>query len=376
MPIRLAVAAALLFASTALGADTVVRLTLKGRTVEGLIAGHDDHAVHLIGADGALSSVPIGAVRDFRKTGSRLRADNAVKVKARLIKEFGRDYEVVTSARYVVVAPHGRAKGYLATLDGVARGFVSHFAKRRIPLTDPAFPLVAIVFASEDEFAAYAREDGLPSVASVAGYYLRTSNRVAAYEPPSLTARSGRPFRGGPFGDFRPAGPDASGAGELRETLVHEATHQLAFNTGLHSRVGNDPKWVIEGLATLMEPDAVRGRSLGTAGERVNAGRLRYAQRQGLGEWSTATVASLVSSDGLFQTDAAGAYSLAWSLSFYLNEQRPADYARYLARLKARDPLKPYSADQRLTDFRLAFGNDLARFDAAFRRFMAGLPEA
>ncbi len=46
--------------------------------------------------------------------------------------------------------------------------------------------------------------------------------------------------------------------GNLHDTIVHETTHQVAFNTGLHSRIGQTPKWVIEGLATMFEAPGIR----------------------------------------------------------------------------------------------------------------------
>ena len=362
-------------ATSASAGDTVVDITVGGRRISGLVVAHNAREVHLVTADGSLESFGMGQVKSFRKSGARLRVDNAVRVKAALMREFGRDYEVVTSTRYVVVAPRGRAKQYLQTFDGIARSFTSYFGKRRIPLRESRFPLVAIVFRTQAEFAEYARKDGVGSVANVAGYYLRTSNRVAAYESGQL-ARRGPSRLSTLGGDFRISDDAAFTVdGDLRETLIHEATHQLAFNTGLHHRAGVNPKWVVEGLATLFEPDSVRKRVVGgRPGDRVNPGRLRYAQRLGLKKWSTSTVSDIVSSDRMFESDAGGAYSLAWSLSFYLNERRPRDYARYLATLKARDPLADYSPDERLKDFRLVFGRDLARFDADFRRFMQTLP--
>ena len=36
-------------------------------------------------------------------------------------------------------------------------------------------------------------------------------------------------------------------------TLVHEATHQLSFNTGLLNREGDTPLCIVEGLGTYGE---------------------------------------------------------------------------------------------------------------------------
>lgn len=355
--------------------ETAVEVRVDGQTFRGLIEAHDDHTAYMIGADGEMRSFPIEAVSTFRPTGQRLSPKPIVAVRADLQREFGGEYEVVTSSRYVVVAPRGRARAYLATFDEIGRTFIGYFRRRRIPLSRPEFPLVAIIFATPQEFADYAQRDGVGSVESVAGYYLRTSNRVAAYES---TSGRGRALAGLGQADFRvpPAG-EAAVDDRLIRTLIHEATHQMAFNSGLHHRAGVNPKWVVEGLATLLEPDGVReGRDFENVESRVNAGRLRYAQRVGLESWTTGSLVELVSSDAPFKRDAGSAYSLAWCLSFYLNETRASDYARYLATLKARDPLAPYPPTERLRDFRLVFGHDMARFDAGLRRFLEQLPEA
>ena len=58
--------------------------------------------------------------------------------------------------------------------------------------------------------------------------------------------------------------------------MVHEATHQLGYNLGLHNRTGSNPKWIVEGLATVFEtPGMETHASDRSAMKRVNAGWLR-----------------------------------------------------------------------------------------------------
>jgi len=42
------------------------------------------------------------------------------------------------------------------------------------------------------------------------------------------------------------AQPDAL---QTVSTIVHEATHQIAFNCGLHTRLSDCPVWFSEGIA-------------------------------------------------------------------------------------------------------------------------------
>ena len=49
------------------------------------------------------------------------------------------------------------------------------------------------------------------------------------------------------------------------ETLAHEGTHQLSFNTGLLSREGDMPLCIVEGLGTYGEARKTSGQRFRTA---------------------------------------------------------------------------------------------------------------
>ena len=44
------------------------------------------------------------------------------------------------------------------------------------------------------------------------------------------------------------------------DTIIHEAAHQTAFNTGVHTRCGDSPRWLVEGLGTMFEARKVRAQ--------------------------------------------------------------------------------------------------------------------
>lgn len=366
-------------------AGRVIKVTVEGESITGQILAHNKEQCWLVSADGRMHGLDVSDVKRFRSVGSRLAIDNAVRVRGRLQDELGRDYTVLASGRYVVAAPRATAQAHLRTFDEIGRTFVSYFAKRSIPLDQPRFPLVAIVFASQSEFAQYAAKDGIRATTGLAGYYLRTSNRVASFEQGSRTAQVGPvirtghlPLPGGPavfrIDLGRADKPHASVAGGVKDTLVHEATHQMAFNSGLHNRAGSDPKWIIEGLATLFEPDAVRRNVASRSpASRVNDERLSWYKQRLASNWNSNMLTDLVSSDRMFATDALDAYSVAWALTFYLNETRPREYAKFLRILKERDPLAEYTPEERLIDFRSTFGRDMHRFEVSMLRFLDSL---
>src|SRR5262249_36583873 len=157
------------------------------------------------------------------------------------------------------------------TFEELYRSFHAYFSVRGFKLSEPEFPLVAIIFSDQASFARYAKGDQAAVSKTLKGYYLTTSNRIALFEDPataglqtaglelprSLPERMLADVDGGfPFPSALADGSlHAAGSIEatLKDTMIHEATHQVAFNTGLHSRIGESPKWIVEGLATVFE---------------------------------------------------------------------------------------------------------------------------
>ena len=99
---------------------------------------------------------------------------------------------------------------------------------------------------------------------------------------------------------------------------MHEATHQAAYNTGLHSRIGGNPRWVVEGLATVFEAPGIRNSSA-NSGVKTRLNRERFLR---FGNYAKArrksgSLESFISSNDLFDSDVYDAYSQAWAFSFF-----------------------------------------------------------
>jgi hypothetical protein len=175
---------------------------------------------------------------------------------------------------------------------------------------------------------------------NVVGSYFPKSNRCVLYQ---ITGSAGTNWA------------------ETEATIVHEAVHQLAYNTGIHERLAQNPLWFVEGLASMFEQSAVYDSRVASsslqsrmipdkvARLRVNAQDIAQLQQH---------LASLISDDRLFRTDAILAYDLSWALTFYLAERRPQEYRQYYELLSAR-PFGGYPETQRANDFRAAFGGNL-----------------
>lgn len=331
---------------TSAHAGSVLELKAGDDSHVGKLVVKNDEICWLMGRDGKLARVELDSVTDFKKVSPTFNPLSASEMRSALQKDFGKKLEVAGSQHYLVVAPRGSAQKYADLFEGVYRNFHAYFSVRKFRIPNLEFPLVAMVFPTQREFVEYCRTDGITPPPGMMGYYLRTSNRVALFE----------------------TGNDAE---ELLDTLVHEGTHQVACNTGLHSRIGENSKWIVEGLATVFEAPGIRnGTNSGSVTARINHERFAWFGNYSQTRRETQSLAKFVSDDALFMTNPLDAYSQAWALSFFLVETRPAEYARYLKRIADRDAMRPYGPDERLADFRHAFGGDLKQLEAQFLRFV------
>ncbi len=379
---------------TALGAP-LLELTTDGEVFVGKSLAHDKHVCWLAQEDGQLAEVSLRDVTSFRKVKEEFRGLSAIDIRTRLRREFGHSWEIVSTKHYLVCTPKGRARPFAELFENVYRSLRGYVSVRGFELPPPDFPLIAVVYPNEKEFAANCRKDGIPFIPGLRGYYHRRTNRVSVFEndadqlatfnrPPSPAFNTSTSFpsvlrtRSSWATSLSSAADreawDANIQSSLRNTIIHEATHQAAYNLGLHTRIGDNPKWVTEGLATLLEPDGMReNRSGQRPQKRLNQERfewfLAFAQQQR----QPKTLADFISSDRMFQTAALNGYAQAWALSFYLAETRSTQYWQYLQTISERDPLKSYHPQERLADFQNAFGDDLDRLEVAFLRFIDDL---
>lgn len=342
--------AALVFTSAAAGGnDWTLQLRVDGRSYEGRFVGRDDTHLMLQERDGSLRTFDLDRVSDWKKTSSSFAAKTYRELKGDLQSEFGRDFVITGASKYVVVHPLG-GEAWAERFDEIYRSFVRYFELRGLRLTSPEFPLIAVVFPDKQAFNAYAREQGFDLSPQVYGFYAPSTNRVYLFDRPT---------------------PGAShGSWELgRQIVYHEASHQLAYNTGLHSRTGQMPQWLVEGLGTYFETKSVWSREPSTAQTRLHPDQAAtylacVAKRRG------PYLKSLVMSDDLFKSDALDAYALSWALTYYLTEQNAPQYLRYMQKIAALPPGAQYDAKRRLSDFEASFGDDWQLLEANVARLV------
>ncbi len=383
----------LLVASGSLQAASqpLIEIEVGKEKLQGRVAAQGDSFFWLMGQDGRLRGVKNDTVGKFRQVAPQFSSWPATVLRDQLRRELGKSFDVVGTRHYTVCAVGDRtARAYAETLEELFRSFQMYFSVRGFRINEPEFPLVAVVFPDFESFAQYAQAEKVSVSKLLKGYYLTTSNRIALYEDAAAAARqrvpgvlcdgSGRweaasiepfPFRSPPEPDGQ-----AWGAIEttLRDTMIHEATHQAAFNTGLHSRMGETPKWVVEGLATVFEAPGVRGASASTGVKtRINRERFIWFGNYSKSRRKARSLESFLASDDFFRSDVLDAYSEAWALTFFLIETRPRAYADYLRVMTTRDPLLVYSPQERVADFKRTVSKELPLLEAEFLRFMAGI---
>jgi hypothetical protein len=140
----------------------------------------------------------------------------------------------------------------------------------------------------------------------------------------------------------------------------------------LHTRVGDNPRWVVEGLAMIFERNAAGGGERhGSERQRVNEERYEWFMQRTRA--NVLPVKDFIAADRPFGTATLDAYAESWALAFYLAERRPADYTKYLRDIQEHDPLADYTPDERVADFQTAFGKDLDWLQVEWLRFMDGL---
>jgi hypothetical protein len=347
--------------------DGMIELRLQDRKVEGMPVFWSDREVHLLGRDGRLWKFSPGEARDFKQTSAHFRSFSTSELRAALLRELGGGYEVSGTGHYVIAHPSDQRDKWAERFEDLYRSFVHYFSVRGFQPPAPPFPLVGIVCRNHDDFArlATAQLGGVPG--GVTGYYDILSNRITLYDMGGQGDSAGKTGKKGGRNDSENWKKNAA-------VLIHEATHQSAFNAGIHSRYCPAPKWVAEGLATLFEaPGVYDSRANTRPADRVNRDRLKAFRAGVAPRHRPELLAEIVASDELFGSNPGAAYAEAWAMTFFLVETEPGKYVRYLKRTAARPAFQDYTAAERVADFVAVFGGDWRMLEARFLRFMEGV---
>ncbi|MGB8853611.1 MAG: DUF1570 domain-containing protein [Pirellulales bacterium] len=284
----------------------------------------------------------------------------------RILAELPAGFDLHLTRHYVVCFNTSRdyAKWAAALFERLHEAFGNFWRQAGLEPRAADRPLVVVIFARRADYEAYAARDLGAAADRIAGYYNFLSNRVTTYD---LTG-SGTTARPGRIGDEILAQPEAAG---LVSTLVHEATHQMVYNTGLAQRLAPVPVWLNEGIATVFEAPDMRAASGWRGLGQINRSRLERFRTS----YQAGSLEPLIRGDETFRNTATAldAYAAAWALTWFLLETRKPQLIGYMRVQAAKPALADDSPEARLREFTDAFGASPADLEPAFIRHLSRL---
>ncbi len=340
--------------STGQAKSATAKIEYQNRTFVGQPLAWDGTRVAMLSLDGRLNFIPAKSQSELEVVSDTFQPYSVQQLRASLWDQFHERYDVSTTEHYVVVHPWGDAKIWARPFEDFHAAFVEYFGNNGVELREPTVPMIALVLRSRNDFDRSLINEVDVRDSRIGGFYSRISNRITTYDPAGV-------IRVGDDKWMYSAWP-----------VIHEATHQSAFNTGLHNRFAPPPVWLSEGLATMFEARAFeRPADFSRPGNRFNRRRLQSLRKYLNTDDLHAGLVNMVANDKLFSSHPELAYSLSWGLSFYLAETQREEYFRFLERDGKRPNFTPYPQQERLQDFANAFGDEFEEIETGLKDFFS-----
>ena len=345
-----------------------VEMSVAGK----LLLQAQDGGVMLVDRAGAYWTIQPDEIVSRKQNDQEFKPFSAKEMEEALLAELPDGFHIHTTDNYVICYDTSRhyAVWCGGLLERLRRAFTAFWDRAGLDISKPDFPLVAIIFADQNEYQRYARPELGGAANSVIGYYSLQSNRVTMYDLTGVQAIL-------QAGDARSSPAEINQmlsrpqAEPLVSTIIHEATHQIAYNCGVHARFADIPVWVSEGIALYFEtPDlssTTAWRGIGS----VNRPRLAAFQRDLL-SGKLGSLESLVLDDERMRDLRQGgdAYAEAWALCYYLMKRKPREFTAYLKELSEKKPMFWDEPEDRLLTFRKHLGGSPSEIQPDFLRYM------
>ena len=372
----------------------LIEVSDANQSYTGMIVARSASECFIVDQFGRQAQLPIANLKSFKVVSEDFRPASQNGFRRMLEAELGPEYEFATSKHYVVGGVRGHSRSYAALFEEIFNQVDSFYSLRGFRTSDPETPMIALVLKDQAAFKKYCEGDQMTWSDGLRGYYSLRSNRVVMYEQAELFQSVQRSPDTDLPGDgtvivasdetcdedtkaeesvlsrLQAAAAASAVSGQTADTIIHETTHQVGFNIGIHSRTGGTPSWVLEGMATVLEAPGMRTRSSqGGSSTKVNADRLEWFKAEYQKRRQPGDLAKLIASDDMFRKQTLDAYSAAWGFTWFLTENpaRARMFSKYLKTLSTRDSLQPYTAEDRLSDFQKVFG-DISRLEVDYVR--------
>lgn len=323
-----------------------IKMKHEGKNFYGTPLAFDGKSVALLRWDGRVTKLPAKRETQFDIIDRNFLPYTHEELKERLEKEFGSRYVVSTTEHYVVVHPQGKAAIWAQPFEKLHLSFVHWCEDNGLNPVEPRFPMVAVVLRSRRDFDLFMKNDIKIANRAIQGFYNHRSNRMVMFDPSSKLRVDDQTWL------YRDP------------TIVHEATHQSAFNTEIQNRFSPPSIWMAEGLAMLFEtPGFSRSRQFTKAEHRVNKKRLAALRKLGPRANLPARITSIVGDNRLFETKPTEFYTLAWALTWFLAEERHGQLIKYMKKDASRQAYAVRSQIDELKLFSQSFGNDMNQLE-------------
>ncbi len=336
-----------------------------------IIVEAEDGGLLLLTPDGQLWTIQPKEILSRSDSTTPMKAQSSEEIYAKFKLTAPDGFKVHKTSHYVIIYNTNEAYAQWVgeMYEGLYRKFHNFWRSKKIELEEPRFPLVAIVFNTKEAYLAYSEREIGETAKALIGYYNMQTNRMISFD---LTGAAG--VAGGARLNSTQLINQAfaqPGAERTLATNVHEAVHQLSFNTGLQVRLADCPLWFSEGMAMFFEtPDVNNARGGATVGK-INPHNFQlfasYLPRRPADSLTT-----LITDDSRLKNSstASDAYSESWALTYFLLKAKPKQYVAYLQDLQKLKPLEDTPPRDRISMFKRNFGDDLQDLDKEFITFM------
>ncbi len=281
----------------------------------------------------------------------------------------GSQFTILSTDHYVICsagnAEYSRFAGGL--LEKVYSEFHSFFAESAaIRLRQSEGPLPVIILSNEKDFQEFAsRQHPEVNFEDTPGYYSVRENIILLRDP----------FPGSEFRTSSELRRQMARIPRQISTIVHEAVHQLAFNSGLQTRMADNPVWLSEGLALWFEPPAAKSPLLWSKPGQVNAVLQPAFAKFERNRKATIPLADLLQNDQAFLDPATMpvAYAESWGLVSWLIRHERQGFDRFLLSVGSRKPLIQISPEERLLEFEQSIQKSLNEIERSMISYAAKL---
>ena len=268
-----------------------------------------------------------------------------------LLSQVPSGFEITETEHYVICS--NSATEYVEycgkLLESVFDQYFRFMGGLKIAVSAPVRKLPIVIFANASDFQAFAKKQH-PEISfeDTPGYFSVPDNQTLL-----LDLTGDRSIRSASSIRKRLAEKPLQVA-----TVVHEAVHQLAFNSGLQVRMADNPLWLSEGLAMYFESGVSRSSLLLTRTGLVNPRHHPAFMKLIQDNRISGGLKGLIESDGAFQDvdEMPAAYAKSWALTHYLFREEKIGMQKYLQDIALRKPMVGLTVEQRTVEFQDAFG--------------------